>query len=220
MQKPEKQADKISRAEKPEPVSLPVRDEKTTKMEFKDVGRFGIKSFFGGCIGCLGAWVTTVTIILLASLIFGSVFYTSVEKLINNLSTEIPAILQGAKGPFSMGQASIPPTPTGSLPALTIFATKGSDPTSKAITVISQSESPQVYFWVKTGKGINVSFILWITTPDGNSNQFGSLYTTRSDGSPLNCGRWGTAAKPGEYKIQAFIGSTVVGDFTFDVLPT
>ena len=189
------------------------------KVNLKEVGRFGLKSFFGGCVGCLGAWFTTVIIILLASLIFGSVFYNSVVNLVSNLSTEIPAILKGAKGPFTMGQPSIPPTPTGSLPALTIYATKGDNSQGKAITVTSQSESPQTYFWVKTDKGVDTSFILWITTPEGSSNQFGSLFTTKSDGSPRNCGRWGTVAKVGEYKIQAFIGSTMVGEFKINVLP-
>lgn len=189
------------------------------KVSLKDISRFGLKSFFGGCVGCLGAWVTTVIIILLASLVFGSVFYNSIVNLVNNLTREIPALLQGAKGPFSMGQASIPPTPTGSLPALTIYATKGDDPQANVLTVISQSESAQTYFWVKTEKGINTSFILWITTPEGSSNQFGGLFTTKMDGSPLNCGRWGTAAKAGEYKMQAFIGSTLVGEFKFNVLP-
>jgi hypothetical protein len=189
------------------------------KINFKEVGRFGLKSFFGGCVGCLGAWVTTVIIILLASLIFGSVFYNSMVNLVNNLTKEILALLQGAKGPFTMGQSSIPPTPTGSLPALTIYATKGNDPQGKAITLTSQSESPQTYFWVKADKGVNTSFILWITTPEGSSNQFGSLFTTREDGSSSNCGRWGTVAKLGEYKIQAFIGSTIVGEFKLTVLP-
>jgi hypothetical protein len=189
------------------------------KIDLKQAGRFGLKSFFGGCVGCLGAWVTTVIIILLASLIFGSVFYNSMVNLVSNLTREIPALLQGAKGPFTMGQSSIPPTPTGSLPALTIYATRGEDSQSKPISVTSQSESPQTYFWVKTNAGVNTSFILWITTPEGSSNQFGSLFTTRSDGSPRNCGRWGTVAKIGEYKIQAFIGSTIVGEFKFTVLP-
>ena len=189
------------------------------KVDIKGIGRFGLTSFFGGCIGCLGAWVTTVIIILIASLVFGSVFYNSVVNLVNNLTKEIPALLQGAKGPFSMGQSSIPPTPTGNLPALTIYATKGDDAQAKVITVISQSESAQTHFWVKTEKGINTSFILWITTPEGSSNQFGGLFTTKTDGGPLSCGRWGTAAKPGEYRMQAFIGSTLVGEFKFNVLP-
>jgi hypothetical protein len=189
------------------------------KINLKEVGRFGLKSFFGGCVGCLGAWVTTVIIIILASLIFGSVFYNSIVNLVSNLTREIPALLQGAKGPFTMGQSSIPPTPTGTLPALTIYATKGDDPQGKAITLTSQSESAQTYFWVKTDKGVNTSFILWITTPEGSSNQFGSLFTTKGDGTSRNCGRWGTAAKLGEYKIQAFIGSTIVGEFKLTVLP-
>lgn len=209
-----------NKSENTRKMEISTQPENPQKMDIKDMGRFGLKSFFGGCIGCLGAWVTTVIIILLASLIFGSVFYNSVINLVSNLTKEIPAILQGAKGPFTMGQASIPPTPTGDLPALTIYATKGGDPAGKVITMISQSESPQTYFWVKTDKGISVSFILWITTPEGSSNQFGSLFTSKSDGSPLNCGRWGTAAKPGEYRIQAFIGSTVVGEYKFTVLPT
>ena len=189
------------------------------KVHFKDISRFGLTSFFGGCIGCLGAWVTTVLIILLASLVFGSVFYNSIVNLVKNFTQEVPVLLQGASGPFSMGQASIPPTPTGNLPALTIYATKGDDPQEKVISVISQNESAQTYFWVKAEKGINTSFILWITTPEGSSNQFGGLFTTKMDGNPLSCGRWGTAAKPGEYKMQAFIGSTLVGEFKFNVLP-
>ena len=190
-----------------------------SKFDVKEIGRFGLKSFLGGCAGCLGVWFISVVIILLASLIFGSVFYNTLVNWIGNLSEQIPAILQGTKGPFTTGQVSIPPTPTGSLPALTIYATKGDNPKSEAITLISQSESPQTYFWVKAEKGVNTAFILWITTPQGSSNQFGSLFTTKWDGSPLNCGRWGTVAQAGEYKIQAFIGSTVVGEFKFTVLP-
>ena len=194
-------------------------NEPKKEVNLKNIGQFGVQAFFGGCIGCFGAWVTTVTIILLASLIFGSVFYNSVVNAVNSLSKEIPAILQGAKGPFSMGQSSMPATPTGTLPALVVYITNGEDPQGKPLTTMTQSESPQTFFWVKTEKGVNTSFILWMTTPEGSSNQFGYVFTTKTDGSPRSCGRFATQAQVGEYKVQAFIGSTVVGELKFTVLP-
>ena len=194
-------------------------NETKKQIDLKNISQFGVQAFFGGCVGCFGAWVTTVTIILLASLIFGSVFYNSVVNAVNNLSKEIPALLQGAEGPFSMGQSSIPATPTGTLPSLVIFITKGEDPQAKPLTIMAQSESPQTFFWVKTDKGVSASFILWMTQPGGSSNQFGSVFTTKTDGSPRGCGRFATEAQVGEYQIQAFIGSTIVGELKFTVLP-
>ncbi len=189
------------------------------RFNLKNIGQFGLKAFFGGAVGCLGAWVTTFIIISLLSLIFGSVFYNSVVNAVNNLAKEIPQILQGARGPFTMGQSSMPATPTGTLPALVIYVTKGEDPQGQPLTNIIQSESPQIFFWVKTAKGTNASFILWMTTPEGSSNQFGSVFATRTDGSPRSCGRFATQAKVGEYQVKAFIGSTVVGELKFNVLP-
>lgn len=194
-------------------------NEPKKEVNLKNIGQFSVQAFFGGCIGCFGAWVTTVTIILLASLIFGSVFYNSVVNTVNNLSKEIPAILQGAKGPFSMGQSSMPATPTGTLPALVVYITKGEDPQGEPLTTMTQGESPQTFFWVKTEKGVSTSFILWMTTPGGSSNQFGSVFTSKTDGSPRSCGRFATQAQVGEYQIQAFIGSTIVGELKFTVLP-
>ena len=194
-------------------------NESKKEFDIKNIGQFGLKAFFGGCVGCLGAWVTTVILILLASLIFGSVFYNSVVNMVNNLTTEIPALLQGAKGPFSMGQSSMPATPTGTLPALVVYVTKGEDPQGKPLTNIAQSESPQTFFWVKTEKGVSTPFILWMTTPEGSANQFGSVFTTKTDGTSRGCGRFATQAQVGEYKVQAFVGSTIVGELKFTVLP-
>ena len=194
-------------------------NEPKQEVNLKKIGQFGVQAFFGGCIGCFGAWVTTVILILLASLIFGSVFYNSVVNAVDSLSKEIPALLQGAKGPFSMGQSSMPATPTGTLPALEVYITRGEDPQGKPLTVMTQSESPQTFFWVKTEKGVSASFILWMTTPGGSSNQFGSVFTTKTDGSPRSCGRFATQAQVGEYQIQAFIGSTIAGELKFTVLP-
>jgi len=193
-------------------------DEPKKEINLKNISQFGLKAFFSGCVGCFGAWVTTVIIILLASLIFGSVFYNSVVNAVNNLSKEIPEILQGAKGPFSMGQSSMPATPTGTLPALVVYITKGEDPQGKPLTSMTQSESPQTFFWVKTEKGVNASFILWMTTPEGSSNQFGYVFTTKTDGSSRSCGRFATQAQVGDYEVQVLIGSTIVGELKFTVL--
>ncbi len=185
--------------------------------------KFGIQAFFGGCIGCLGAWVTSVFIILLASFIFGSVFYNSIVsfgKAVKSLTEEIPSILQGNRGPFSMEQESVSATPTGTLPQLQVYMTQGDDPQGKAITSVTQAESPQMYFWVKAGKGVNVTFTLWLTNAEGSKSQFGPSFITKSDGSPRSCGRFATEAPVGDYLMQALIGNTVVGDLRFSVIPT
>jgi hypothetical protein len=194
--------------------------------KFQEYSRFAVKSFFEGCFSCMGAIVTTVIVLTIVGLLLGSIFgptiiqtFNTVVNGINSFLQNLISILAGNKGPFPVGNQSAFPTPTGELPPLEIYMTKGNDPLGKPLDTITQSESPQLYFWVKADKGVSVTFSLQQTRPDGSKAQFGTLFTTKTDGSPLSCGTYATLAPIGVYHMDALIGDTVVGELTFTVTP-
>jgi len=188
----------------------------------KDTLKIALQSFLGGCFGCLGAMMTIVIVLLIGGLVFGSIFGSSITQAVNTLFEGVAqaikglsSILTGGTGPFSNGQYSVVATPTGTLPQLEVFMTIGDSPDDQRLTVIPQSESTQAYFWVKADESVDVTFRLVLTNPDGTAAQFGTPFTTRTDGTPRNCGRWVTRAPEGNYVLKAMIGNTVVGQLDF-----
>lgn len=190
----------------------------------KDTIKIALQSFLGGCFGCLGAITTIVIVLLVGGLVFGSIFGSSITQAVNTMFEGVAqaikglsSILTGGSGPFSNEYTSYPPTPTGMLPRLQVFMTSGDDPKGEQLTVIQQNKSTQSYFWVKADENVDVTFRLVLTKPDGTAAQFGTLFTTRTDGTALNCGRWVTRAPIGNYVLKAMIGNTVVGQLEFSV---
>lgn len=190
----------------------------------KDTIKIALQSFLGGCFGCFGAMMTVVIVLLIGGLVFGSIFGSSISQAVNTMFEGVAqaikglsSILTGGSGPFSVGASSFPATPTGTLPQLQVFMTSGDDPQGEQLTVIPQSESTQSYFWVKAEEDVDVTFRLVLTNPDGNAAQFGTLFTTRTDGAARNCGRWVTKAPVGNYVLKAMIGNTIVGQLEFSV---
>ena len=182
------------------------------------------QAFISGCFGCFGAMMTVVIVLLIGGLVFGGIFGSSINQAVSTLFDGVAQaidglsnILQGRTGPFSNGYVNLIPTPTGELPTLEVFMTVGENAKGKQITRISQSESPQAFFWVQNEEDVEVTFRLMLTEPDGSADQFGPLFTTRSDGQPRNCGRFATKAQLGDYSLKAMIGNTVVGELNFVV---
>lgn len=196
----------------------------SVKTNFKDTVKNVSQAFINGCFGCFGAMVTVVVMLLIGGLVFGSIFGSNISQAVNTLFDGVAQaidglsnILQGITGPFSNSDASLMPTPTGELPSLEVFMTNGENAQGKHLTNIPQSDSPQAFFWVRTEKGVEVTFRLMLTVPDGSADQFGPLFTTKSDGQPRNCGRFATRAQVGNYTLKAMIGNTVVGELNFVV---
>jgi len=190
----------------------------------KDTLKITLQSFLGGCFGCFGAMLTIVVVLLVGGLVFGSIFGSSITQAVNTMFEGVAQaikglsnILTGGTGPFFSGESSLPATPTGTLPQLQVFMTSGDNSKGKQLTAIPQSESTQSYFWVKANEDVDVTFRLVLTNPDGTAAQFGTLFTTRTDGTARNCGRWVTKAPVGDYVLKAMIGNTVVGQLEFSV---
>ena len=196
----------------------------TAQKNIRDTIKIALQSFLGGCFGCFGAIMTIVIVLLVGGLVFGSIFGSSITQAVNTMFEGVAqaikglsSILTGGTGPFSNGQYSVSATPTGILPQLQVFMTSGDNPQGKHLTTIRQSESTQSYFWVKADEDVDVTFRLVLTNPDGTAAQFGTLFTSKTDGSPRNCGRWVTKAPIGDYVLKAMIGNTVVGQLEFSV---
>lgn len=194
------------------------------KTSIKEMFTRASQAFISGCFGCFGAMFTVVIVLLIGGLVFGGIFGSSISQAVSTLFDGVAQaidglsnILQGRTGPFSNGYVNLIPTPTGELPSLEVFMTVGDNANGKHITQISQSESPQAFFWVQNEDDEEVTFRLMLTEPDGSADQFGPLFTTRSDGQPRNCGRFATRAQVGRYSLKAMIGNTVVGELNFVV---
>jgi hypothetical protein len=206
----------------------------------KDVMKFVVKAFFGGCIGCLGALVMTTSVILILVLIFNATigpglldsakgfFQDLPNKLISSLTSSF------APGSENIDRAGNNPVeidlsylqcPPGDPPAMDLFVTAGNDPTAKHISQFTASESSTVRFWVKAPEGVTVNFVLVLTSPNGAVNVFGPetdpVFTSDPGGFPYSVGSFGSAsAATGLYELTLYICQDVsAASLSFEVTP-
>ena len=64
-----------------------------------------------------------------------------------------------------------------------------------------------------------VSFEMWLSWPDRRKERVGPLGGFRTDpsGAPASCGQMEFPAMKGTYRLEAVIGTTVVGSATISV---
>jgi hypothetical protein len=179
----------------------------------KEALKFGLKAFFGGCLGCLGVLSVMLIFILALGLIFGP----QVAGGITTFLQSIPGMISQGLSPLSGG---LPGSSTNMspIPPMEVYLTIGNKSDAKHITSFSAAQSKQVYFWVKAPKETAISFTLLITRPDKNKIQFGPEFKTDLSGKPVNCGQFGdTSPSAGSYKLEVIPKgtSTTAGSVDF-----
>ena len=172
----------------------------------KEALRFGLKSFFGGCLGCLGVLSMVLIFVLLLGLIFGP----QVAGGISTFLQSIPGIISQGLSPLGgLFPGSTNSTNTGSIPPMEVYLTIGNNPDGKHVSTFSTAQAKQVNFWVQAPKDATVFFTLLITQPDKNKVQFGPEFKTSADGKPVNCGQFGDMLPgAGSYKLEAIPNGT------------
>lgn len=180
-----------------------------------DALKFGLKSFFGGCLGCLGV----ISVILILVVILGLIFGPQLAGGISTFLQSIPGILSQGLSPLSGGGPGSS-TNMGPVPPLEVYLTIGNKPDAKHITSFSVAQSKQVYFWVRAPKDTAINFTMLITQPDKRQIQFGPEFKSDVSGKPVNCGQFGdTTPIAGSYKLEVIPkgSSTSAGLIDFKV---
>ena len=182
----------------------------------KEALKFGLKAFFGGCLGCLGALSLMLIVVLLFGLVLGpkmmggiSTLFQSIQQSFSHL---IPSLTsgEGLLGP-SGNQQPMPP--------MDVFLTMGNNPDGKHITSFNAGQTKQVYFWVSAPQGVAINFDLLITMPDGKQTQSGPTFKTDTSGKPVGCGQFDSQVATGNYKLDvtSLGSSTSAGSVVFTV---
>ena len=181
----------------------------------KEALKFGLKSFFGGCLGCLGV----ISMILILVVILGLIFGPQLAGGISTFLQSIPGIISQGLSPLSGGVPSSS-TNMGQVPPMEVYLTIGKNADAKHITSFSTAQSKQVYFWVQAPKDTTINFTLLITLPDKSQTQFGPEFKSDASGKAINCGQFGDM-KPiaGSYKLEVIPkgSSTSAGSIEFKV---
>lgn len=197
----------------------------------RDALEFGIKSFFAGCLGFLGA----ITMVVVSTVLFGLVFKSQIQGLQTNITGKfqsIPDMLSqessdgGDKTP-SMGEASSMDEETsidsgnvGELPSLVVYITEGGHPDNQKLTTITKGQATNVSIWVNFPAGSPVGINLEITLPDGTKHPLGQGFDTDPTGNTSFYGKLDLAdPAAGIYILDAFPegNSYTAGTFQFNI---
>jgi hypothetical protein len=173
-----------------------------------DALEFGLKSFFAGCLGCLGACC------LLAVVVFGGtlVFKPQLEKLGQGLTGTMTQALQA--GPAAEPGHSSDSAPSPGQPQEgprdgpaqhIIYLTKGEDPQGDWVHSFPRAQADNVYLWVANPPEDTRNFVVMVTLPDGQQVQFGPEFTPQPSGEPLKCGHLSSENLPsGQFRAGVY----------------
>lgn len=178
----------------------------------KEALKFGLKAFFGGCLGCLGVLSMALIFVLAIVLIFGPQVAGGVSTFLQSIPGIISQGLSPLSGLMPGNSANISP-----VPPMEVYLTIGENPNNKHITTLSAAQSKQVYFWVKAPKEAAISFTLLLTQPDKKNIQFGPEFKSDLTGKPVNCGQFGDMApSAGNYKLEVIPNGSSIAAGSID----
>jgi len=164
------------------------------------------KSFVAGCFGCLGAGTMAVLIFLTVFVIFPTQFVALVKTL------PIPVVPQVAP----VVTATPPAT---QLPAIEIWVSTDNQCTGPHVTQLKLPVQQALFVCARNPQGVSVHFTVQITLPDGRTVPVGADLVTDPSGRPFSIGAWSQPPiTPGVYRIDALIGSTIVGSTVLTVV--
>jgi len=186
----------------------------------RDALEFGVKSFFAGCLGCLGAITITVVVVLGFGLVFKSKIQNVQTDITDSLQSIPEALSHGPPGmagqqpgtgseePGMEEEASQQPAPKDN-PSLFIFLTAGENPEGQKVNTFTRDQAKNVAIWVQSPPETQVPFRLELTIPDGTNYPFGEEYKSDPSGKPVMCGKLDAPDPPtGTYTLKAFPGNS------------
>jgi hypothetical protein len=176
----------------------------------KNALEFGLKSFFAGCLGMLGA----ISMFVAAAVIFGLIFRSQIQGLQEDTAgmfQSIPDMLSdGLSGMVEEGSSMLEEAATNSgnpeeLSNLFVYLTEGGHPDNEKLTSLTKEQAANVSIWVKTPAEFPFSCELELTMPDGTKHPIGQGYNSDPSMEVQICGNLDLADPPaGVYILEAF----------------
>lgn len=191
----------------------------------KNALEFGLKSFFAGCLGMLGA----ISMVVAAAVIFGLIFKTQIQGLQKDTAgmfQSIPDMVsEGLPGmdeeDNSMDEeASNNSGNAGESPSLIVYLTEGGHPDNEKLSTFSKGQVTNIAVWVKYPTDSRIEFKLEVIMPDGTIHPLVQEHDIAPPGDAVYCGKLDLPELlVGDYTLQAFpIGSSLPADtFQFNI---
>lgn len=197
----------------------------------RDAFEFGIKSFFAGCLGFLGA----ISMAVVATVLLGLVFQSQIRDLQTNITgnfQSIPDMLNqgspdgGDESPSTgdasdMGEeVSNDSGNAGELPGFLVYLTEGGHPDNPRLTTLTKEQAANVSIWVKSSAESSKKFDLEINLPDGTRHRYEQGCDPDPSGRTAYCGKLDLAdPQIGTYILEAFQeGSSIApGKIEFEI---
>ena len=182
----------------------------------KNALEFGLKSFFAGCLGMLGA----ISMVVAAAAIFGLIFRSQIQGLQKDTAgmfQSIPDMLsEGLSGmdeeDNSMDEeASKNSGNVGELQNLFVYLTEGEHPDNQKLTTFSKGQVTNISIWVKYQSDSQIKFTLELIMPDGTKHPLAQEFDTDPSGDAVFCGKLNLPESlVGDYALKASpIGSSL-----------
>jgi hypothetical protein len=191
----------------------------------KNALEFGLKSFFAGCLGMLGA----ISMVVAAAVIFGLIFKSQIQGLQKDTAgmfQSIPDMLsEGLSGMDEEDNSMAEEAPTnsentGELPGLFVYLTEGEHPDNQKLTTFSKGQATNISIWVKSPIDPQIKFNLEIILPDGTKHPLTEEFDTDPSGDAVFCGKLNLPESlVGDYVLKASpIGSSLpAGTLQFNI---
>ncbi|HOG46373.1 MAG TPA: hypothetical protein PLJ35_06715 [Anaerolineae bacterium] len=164
------------------------------------------KSFVGGCFGCLGAGTMGIVVFFVVFVIFPTQFVALVKTI------QLPILPQLAP--------AVTATPAAAqLPAIEIWISSDGACSSARITQLKLPIQQQLFVCARNPQGVEVRFTVQVTLPSGRVSPVGADLATKASGEAFSIGIWSELpSAPGVYRVDALIGSTIVGSTVLTVV--
>jgi len=182
----------------------------------KNALEFGLKSFFAGCLGMLGA----ISMVVAAAVIFGLIFRSQIQGLQEDTAgmfQSIPDMLsEGLSGMDEEDNSMDEEASTNSgnaeeLQNLFVYLTEGEHPDNQKLTTFSKGQATNISIWVKSSTDPQIKFTLELIMPDGTKHPLEQEFDTDPSGDAVFCGKLNLPESlVGDYALKAFpIGSSL-----------
>lgn len=182
----------------------------------KNALEFGLKSFFAGCLGMLGA----ISMVVAAVAIFGLIFKSQIQGLqkdTTGMIQSIPDMLtEGLSGmdeeDNNMAEGSATNVEKdGGLPYLSVYLTEGEHPDNPKLTTFSKGQATNISIWVNYQIESHSKLKLELKLPDGAKHPLAQEFDMDPFRDGIFCGRLDLPdSQVGDYTLTAIpIGSSL-----------
>ncbi|MDI7276079.1 MAG: hypothetical protein QME94_08870, partial [Anaerolineae bacterium] len=121
---------------------------------------------------------------------------------------------------ISLQSATIAPAPAVTVTPIEVFVTADRQPEAARVTQVKLASRQPLFLCVRSTRGTSTSFSVRVTHPSGEVTSLGDTFVTDPMGKAVCLGQLGDVSEvEGAVRIDAMVGSTVVGSTVLTVVP-